>query len=75
MTRWTQVHLRDFETHEQRMNQGKTQCWALFVTSQANFTKTAIKTKFVDKFFENFFSTLIDQCTIKSPSFEAIENL
>ena len=56
------------------MNQGKTQYQALVVTSKANFTKTAIKTKFVDISFYNFFSTLIDQCTIKSPSFELIEN-
>ena len=52
------------------MNQVKTQYQALVVTSKANFMKTAIKTKFVDKSFYNFFSILIDQCTIKSPSFE-----
>ena len=33
-----------------------------------------MKTKFVDTFFKNFFSTLIDKCTIKSPCFESIEN-
>ena len=46
-----QVHLRDFETHE---NVWKI-CWALFVIFKVNFTKTAIKTKFVDRFFKNFF--------------------
>ena len=45
-----------------RMNQGK-KCCTLFVISQANFKKTAIKTKFVDRFFKTFFSTLIDHCT------------
>ena len=44
-----------------RMNQGK-KCCALFVISKASFTKTAIKTKFFDRFFKNFFSTLIDHC-------------
>ena len=33
------------------MKTGKTQCWALFVISEATFTKTAIKAKFVDRFF------------------------
>ena len=66
--------LARFPNTWKRMNQGKTQYQALVVTSKANFTKTAIKTKFVDKSFYNFFSTLIDQCTIKSPSFELIEN-
>ena len=41
---------------------------------KATFTETAIKTKFVDRFFLNFFCTLIDQCTIKSPNFLSIEN-
>ena len=49
-SRWTQVHFRDLEKHE-LMNQGKTQCWALFVISKATFTETAIKTKFLDRFF------------------------
>ena len=66
--------LARFRNKWKSMNQGKTQCWALFVTSKANFTKIVIKTKFVDNFFKNFFSTLIDKCTIKSPSFESIEN-
>ena len=57
------------------MNQGKTQCWVLFVISKATFTETAIKTKFLDRFFKNFFSILIDHCTIiKSPNFVSIEN-
>ena len=33
------------------VNQGKMQCWALFVISKATFSETAIKTKFVDRFF------------------------
>ena len=56
------------------MNQVETQCWGLFVIFKATFTKTAIKTKFVDRFFENVFSTLIDHCTVKSPNFVSIEN-
>ena len=36
---WRQVDLRDFET-QKRMNQGKKQCWALFVIS--NFFSTLI---------------------------------
>ena len=36
------------------MNQGKTQCWAVFVISKATFKETAIKTKFVDMYFLNF---------------------
>ena len=36
---------------EKRMNQGKTQCWVLFVISKATFTKTAIKTTFTHRFF------------------------
>ena len=36
--------------------------------------KTVIETKFVDRFFENVFSTLIDHCTVKSPNFVPIEN-
>ena len=37
--------------------------------------KTAIKTKLVDRFFfEKIFSSLIDQCTIKSPNFASIKN-
>ena len=41
---------------------------------KVTFTKTAIKTKFVDRFFKKSFSTLVDQCTIKSPNFVSIEN-
>ena len=33
------------------MKTGKTQCWALFIITEATFTKTAIKAKFVDRFF------------------------
>ena len=33
-----------------------------------------MKTKFGDRFFLNFFSTLIDHCTIKFPKFVSIEN-
>ena len=40
-----------FRKTRKHMNQGITQYWALFVISKANFTKTAIKTKFVNKFF------------------------
>ena len=35
----------------------------------------AIKPKFVDRFSLRNFSAAIDQCTIKSPNFESIENL
>ena len=45
-----------------------------FCKFKANFTKTAIKTKFVYRIFLNFFNTLIDQCTIKSPNFVFIED-
>ena len=34
--------------------------------------ETAIKTKFVNRFFKKSFSTLVDQCTIKSPNFVSI---
>ena len=66
--------LARFRNTRKRMNQGETQCWALFVISKATYTKTAIKTKFVDRFFKNFFITLTDHCTIKSPNFVSIEN-
>ena len=66
--------LARFRNPRKRMNQGETQCWALFVISKATYTKTAIKTKFVDRFFKNFFITLTDHCTIKSPNFVSIEN-
>ena len=36
-----------------------------FCNSKATFMKTAIKTKFINQFFKNFFSTVIDLCTIK----------
>ena len=71
---WTQVLAR-FRNTWKRRNQGETQCWALLVISKATFAETAIKTKFVDRFFWNFFSTLIDQCTVKSPNFVSIELL
>ena len=68
------TRLARFRNTRKRMNQGETQCWALFVISKATYTKTAIKTKFVDRFFKNFFITLTDHCTIKSPNFVSIEN-
>ena len=43
--------LARFQNAWKSMNQGKTLCWALFVTSKANLRKTEIKTKFVHKFF------------------------
>ena len=45
-----------------------------FCNSKATFMKTAIKTKFVTQFFKNFFSTVIDLCTIKYLNFVSIEN-
>ena len=45
------------------VNQGKTQCWALFLISKATFTKTEIKPKFVESFSLKNFSAAIDQCT------------
>ena len=42
--------------------------------SEATFTKTAIKPKFVDWFCLKTFSAAIDQCTIKCPKFVSIEN-
>ena len=43
---WTQVHSHHWlQNTWKRMNQGKTQCWALFVISKATFSKTAIKKK------------------------------
>ena len=41
------------------MNQGKTQCCALFVIFKATFTETALKTKFVDRFFLAWFPSEI----------------
>ena len=35
--------LARFQNTWKRMNQGKTQCWALFVISKTTFTETAIK--------------------------------
>ena len=47
--------LAQFRKPRKRMNRGKTQCWALFVTFKATFTKTAIKPKFDDRFsFKKF---------------------
>ena len=66
--------LARFRNTRKRMNQGETQCWALFVISKATYTKTAIKTKLVDRFFKNFFITLTDHYTINSPNFVSIEN-
>ena len=45
-----------------------------FCNSKATFMKTAIKTKFINQFFKNFFSTVIDLCTIKYLNFVSIEN-
>ena len=62
----TQVNLHSFRK-QKIVSQGKTQCWgAHFVISNAIFTKTAIKPKFVDIFSLKTFSAAIDRCTIKS---------
>ena len=45
-----------------------------FSNFYATFRETAIRTKFADRFFKNFFSTIINQCTINSPDFVSIEN-
>ena len=58
-----------FRKARNRVNRGKTQCWALFVISKATFTKTAIKPKFHDRFPLKNFSAAIDQCAIKCPIF------
>ena len=68
-----EVDLHDFEKLENIMNQGKTQCWALFVISKATFRKTAIKPKCVDRFSLKIFSVTINQCSIKPPNFVSIE--
>ena len=52
---WTQVHSRDFKTLENvwiRVKRNAVR--ALFVISKTTFTETAIKTKFVDRFFKTF---------------------
>ena len=53
--------LARFLKTRKHVNQGKTQCWALFVISKATFTKTAIKPKFVDRFSVKKFSAKIAQ--------------
>ena len=58
-----------FRKARNRVNRGKTQCWALFVISKATFTKTAITPKFHDRFPLKNFSVAIDQCAIKCPIF------
>ena len=55
--------LVQFWKTRKRVNQGKTQCWALFVISKATLTKTAIK----PKFFKNF------QCYNRSVLYKASE--
>ena len=56
------------------VHQGKTQHWALLITviSDASFTKTVIKPKYVDRFSSKYFRAATDQCTIKSPNFMSI---
>ena len=45
----------------------RTQCWTLFVISEATFTKTAFKPKFVDRFSLKNFRAAIDQCVLSNP--------
>ena len=66
--------LARFRKTWKHVNPGKTQCWVLWVILKATFTKTANKTKFVDRFSLKNFSAAIDQCTIKSSNFVSIEN-
>ena len=58
-----------FRKARNHVNRGKTQCWALFVTAKAAFTKTAVKPKFDDRFPLKNFSAAIDHCAIKCPIF------
>ena len=51
--------LARFQNTWKRMNQGKTQCWALFVISKATFSKTAIKKNSSIAFLKHFHYLII----------------
>ena len=67
------LKLSEFRKTRKHVNQGKTECWALFVISKATFTKTTIKPKFTNTFSLKNFSP-IDQCSVKPLKFISIEN-
>ena len=67
------MDLRYFEKLE-IVYQGKTQCWPICLISKDSLTITAIKPELVRSFSLEIFSATIDQCTVNSSNFVAIEN-
>ena len=52
--------LTRFRTTGTYMRQGETQCWALIAICKSTFTKTTIKSKFVDRVLLKVFRSAID---------------
>ena len=52
--------LKRFRTRGKHMRQGETQCWALIAICKSTFTKTTIKSKFVDRVLLKVFRGVTD---------------
>ena len=65
---WTQVDLR-LATLKNMWIRVKRNTELLFIISEANFTKTAIKPKFFDRSSLKIIRSANNQCTIQSPNF------